>query len=401
LQGGSPTYGRRETFLAGLVLFGVGSALCAAAPGLELLLAARFVQGMGGAVVAPLALGNTTRAVSDAQRGWAVGVFASGGTTLLVLGPLLAGALLAVASWRWLFLVNLPVVAFAVVVGWRTITPSREAVPKPLRWHAVGLLLIGLTAFVVGCVELGTAPGAVAAALLVGGFAFLALFVRHELRTPAPLIDLRLLRDRMLATSLTALFAIEFAVFGVTVPLALYLQHGLGLGPVAAGMVLALAGLGTPLLSVWIGRITDRTGPRRPALPGLALATVGLLAVALLAPLGSVAILLPGLLVFAVTRPMVSPRPTPGRSSRSEASGARSPRAWRPRRASSGRCSGWPSPARSWPPYTALTWARATPRWSTGSRRRCSWPRPSARRRPWSCGCGCPGDVRPSAGHGR
>jgi predicted MFS family arabinose efflux permease len=131
------------------------------------------------------------------------------------------------------------------------------------------------------------------------------LFVRHELRAPAPLIDLKLLRDRMLATSLTALFAVQFAVFGVTVPLALYLQHGLGLGPVAAGLVLALAGLGSPLLSVWFGRITDRTEPRRLVLPGLALATVALLAVALPAPLGSVVVLLPGLLVFAVTRPMV------------------------------------------------------------------------------------------------
>ena len=299
-------YGRRDTFLAGLVLFGVGSALCAAAPTLELLIAARFVQGMGGAVVAPLALSNTTRAVSDAQRGWAVGVFAAGGATFLVLGPLLAGALLAVAGWRWLFLVNLPVVAFAVIMCWRAVTPSRESDPQPLRWHPVGLLLVGLGAFVLGCVELGTAStGLVAPALLLGGLAVLAVFVRVELRAAAPLIQLRLLRDPMLATSLTALFAIQFAVFAVTVPLALYLQHGLGLGPVAAGLVLALAGLGTPLLSVLIGRTSDRTGPRPLTLPGLGLATVALLAVALLAPLGGVGVLLPGLLVFAVTRPLV------------------------------------------------------------------------------------------------
>ena len=145
----------------------------------------------------------------------------------------------------------------------------------------------------------------VAPALLLGGLAVLAVFVRVELRAAAPLIQLRLLRDPMLATSLTALFAIQFAVFAVTVPLALYLQHGLGLGPVAAGLVLALAGLGTPLLSVLIGRTTDRTGPRALTLPGLALATVALLAVALLAPLGGVGVLLPGLLVFAVTRPLV------------------------------------------------------------------------------------------------
>lgn len=104
-------YERRRTFLSGLAIFGIASALCAVAPSLELLIAARFVQG---AVVAPLALGNTTRAVSDTQRGWAIGVLATGGASFLVLGPLLAGALLTVADWRWLFVVNLPVVVFAV-----------------------------------------------------------------------------------------------------------------------------------------------------------------------------------------------------------------------------------------------------------------------------------------------
>lgn len=304
-------YGRRATFLSGLALFGVGSMLCAAAPSLELLIAARFVQGMGGAVVQPLALGNTTRAVSDAQRGWAIGVLATGGTSFLVLGPLLAGALLEVADWRWLFVINLPVVAFALLTGSRTVTASREAVPLPVRWRGVGLLLAGLAAVVVGLVALGrpatgqAGPAGLASpTVLLGGVALLGLFVRHELRSAAPMIDLRLLGDRMLACSLATLFAIQFAVFGVTVSLALYLQHGLGLGALGAGVVIALAGLGTPLLSISIGRITDRRGPRALALPGLGLAAVGLLLLGLLAPLGGVLVLVPGLLVFALARPL-------------------------------------------------------------------------------------------------
>lgn len=243
-------FGRRRTFLAGLALFGLGSVLCAAAPTLELLVAARFVQGVGGAVVAPLALSNATRAVGDARRGWAIGVFAAGGTSLLVLGPLLAGLLLELGSWRGIFLVTVPVVALAWVTGYRSITPSRGG------------------------------PAAAAAP-----------------RAPV--------RDPLLVGSLVALFAIQFAVFAVTVPLTLYLQHGLGLTAVAAGVVLALAGLGTPLLSIATGHLADRRGPRALVLPGLALGTVALLVLAALAPLGGVAVLVPGLALFALARPVV------------------------------------------------------------------------------------------------
>lgn len=244
--------GRKRTFLGGLALFALGSMLCAAAPTVELLIAARFVQGTGGAFVQPLALSNTTRAVGDASRGWAIGALATGGTSLLVLGPLLAGLVLEVASWRWLFVLVVPVTAVALVTGWRSITPSRGEAPGPS-----------------------------------GGSA------RSLARRP------------MLVASLTALFAVQFAVFAVTVPLTLYLQHGLALGAVAAGLVIALAGLGTPLLSMTTGRMADRLGPRALVLPGLLLAAVALLALALLAPLDGVAVLVPGLLGFALARPVV------------------------------------------------------------------------------------------------
>lgn len=244
--------GRRRSFLAGLVLFAVGSAVCAAAPGLAWLVAARFLQGVGGAVVIPLSLGNTTRAVSDAQRGWAIGVLATGGTSLLVIGPLVAGLLLEVASWRWIFLVTLPVLAVSLILGWRSITASHGA-PAPNSGNRVFALV----------------------------------------------------RDPMLGTSLAALFAIQFAVFAMTVPLTLYLQHGLAEPVVTAGMVIALGGLGTPMLSIATGRRADRWGPRALALPGLALAAVALVTLALLAPLGGVAVLVPGLLGFALARPVV------------------------------------------------------------------------------------------------
>lgn len=296
-------WGSRRAFLGGLTVFGLASAACAAAPTLWLLLAARFVQGLGGAVMVPLALSITTGAVTPQRRGWAIGLLSTAGTSLLVLGPVAGGALVAV-DWRLLFLANLPVVAFSAVAAIRYIDGSRTALPHPTDWRMVALLLFGLTGLVVGLVEIADL-GPLAVAPLAAGLLALGVFVRKERHLPRPLLDFALLRDPMLGPSLAALFAIQFAVFGITLSLSLYLQHGLGLDAVRSGLVIAAAGVGTPLLSVVTGRLADRHGPRALVLPGLVLAAAGLAAAGSLAWYGSVVALLPGLLVFALARPMV------------------------------------------------------------------------------------------------
>lgn len=295
--------GRRRTFLVGLGVFGTGAALCALAPSLPLLLAARFVQGVGGAVVQPLALSTTTRTVGEDQRGWAIGLLATGGTSMLTLGPVLSGALLTF-GWRTLFLVNLPVVAFAMLATARWVTPSVENEPRPIDWLGLTVLLPGLAALVLGIA--GAAElGAFAGLAVLAGLVTIGLFVRVERRSQNPLIDVRLLGDPNLATCLGALFAIQFAVLGLTVPLAIYLQRGLGDSAFTAGLVIAVAGIGTPLLSMWSGRLADRHGARTLVIPGLTLAAVGLAAVAVAAGASGVWVLVPGLLVFTVARPMV------------------------------------------------------------------------------------------------
>lgn len=298
------TFGRRRFYLGGLALFGVGSVACALAPGIGALIAARFLQGAGGAIVAPIAFGTTTRAVPAEHRGWAVGVFSAGGTTFLAAGPLLAGALLGVASWRWVFLITLPVTLLSLVQGVRWLEPSRAASPLPVRPGPVLVLLAGLTAAVVGTTQLD-AWGWWAVASLGAGLAALAGFARHELRTPTPLIPLRDLGEPALAASLAALGAIQFVVLGLTVHLVVLLQHGLGASALAAGAVLALAGTCTPLLSTTTGRLTDRHGPRSLVLGGLVLVAAGLGWLALAAPALDVAWLLPGLLAVSLGRPAV------------------------------------------------------------------------------------------------
>ncbi len=296
-------FGRRKTFLVGLVIFAMGSALCAVAPSLPLLIAARFLQGIGGAAAQPLAMEIATRAVDDKQRGWAIGALATGGTSFLVIGPLIAGALV-IADWRWIFVVPLPVVAFVLAAGYRSIGTSRETLSRPIRWQPIAMLLIGLGSLVFGLVS-GEQLGIATIFPAVIGLLVLAMFALYALRVPQPLIEIPLLKNPMLATSLAALFAIQFAVFGVMVSLTHYLQHGLGLSGLAAGAVIALAGIGTPLLSLSAGRAVDAAGPRRLVLPGLVLTTAALLTLGLLSPLGGILVLLPGLIAFAAGRPAV------------------------------------------------------------------------------------------------
>jgi MFS transporter, DHA2 family, methylenomycin A resistance protein len=170
---------------------------------------------------------------------------------------------------------------------------------------SAGLLLGGLTATVVGVTQLGPWGVPRAAVCLVVGLALLGAFARHELRATRPLVPLDALREPALRACLAALFAIQFIVLGLTVHLVLFLEHGLGVTALASGAVLALSGLGTPLLSTTTGRWTDRHGARRLVLGGLLLAAGGLGWLALTAPARDLALLVPGLVAISLARPAV------------------------------------------------------------------------------------------------
>ncbi len=296
--------GRRPLYLGGLALFGVGTALCALAPSAGILIAARFVQGAGGAFVQPTGLAATTDAVPDADRGWAIGLLSTGGTSFLALGPIIAGALLHVFDWRILFAVPLPVVVYAFVEGWRSLPDQREPNPRPLSAGSVALLLGGLLLTVLGVSQL-TQWGWASVAPLAVGLVLLTTYAWRDLRADHPILPLHLLTDRRLATSLAALVAIQFAVLSVTVYLALYLQHGLGWSAFSAGIVIAGAGIWTPLLSLRTGRTADARGARVLVVPGLVLTTAGLAWLAATAHVEVVWWLVPGLVLFGLSRPLV------------------------------------------------------------------------------------------------
>lgn len=296
--------GRRRVFVAGLGVFAAGSLACAAAPTISVLLVARFVQGLGGAVLQPVSLGTTTRTVSRRDRGWAIGLLSTGGTSFLALGPLIAGLLLTVGSWRLIFVVTLPVLVFVIVAAMRWIAPSREETPVPVPVVDVVLLFGALTGIVVGIVGLSS-WGAWSAVPAGAGIVLGWRFGRRSRRSADAVLPLAMLHSWALAAPLTALVAIQFAVLSLSVYLMLYLQRALGFGPAAAAVVLGAAGVATPLLSLTAGRLSDAGATRRLVVGGLAIGTVGLTALGLVAPLRHGWWLVPGLVLIGLSRPMV------------------------------------------------------------------------------------------------
>src|SRR5204862_8108252 len=119
-------------FVIGAGLFGVGSIACASAPNEELLIAARALQGSGGALVVPLGMANATAALAEDRRGWVVGIVSTGATVFLALGPVIGGGLVELAGWRWIFLVNLPPIAAILVIALRSFPETRAAEREPL-----------------------------------------------------------------------------------------------------------------------------------------------------------------------------------------------------------------------------------------------------------------------------
>ena len=301
-------FGRRRLLLIGTGLFALGSILCALAPGEELLIAFRALQGMGGAFLIPLGIANATAALPDERRGWAIGIISTGATVFLALGPLIGGALVELASWRGIFLINLPALAVIALVALRSLPETRAPDRVPLDLAGLALLIGGLVALVFGLLgaqERGpTAPGTLA--LVGAGLVLLAALAVVERRKRAPLIDLRLLGAPAVAGSLIALFAIQFAILGLTVYLTLYLQHGLGFAPALAGALTLPTVLVAPLLSAYVGRMTDRIGPRGLVAGSMLLAALALGAIALLAGGRGVAALLPAFLMFGVARPIAT-----------------------------------------------------------------------------------------------
>ncbi len=283
LLGGSlgDRYGRKRMFLAGIVVFSGASALCAVAPNVAVLILARCVQGIGAACAMPESLALLSATFSGAERGRAIGTWSGFAAITSAAGPVLGGYLAQHASWRWVFLINIPI-ALAVIASSLGVPESRdEQMPPQLDVPGAVLATLGLGAFTYGLIRSqGAAPDAFAVAALIAGVVLLAGFVLAERRSPSPMMPLELFRSRAFsAANLYTLFL--YAALGGALYFVPYLLIDVqGYTPTAAGASLLPFVLLMFALSRWSGGLVARIGARIPLVAGALLAGAGFAAFA-------------------------------------------------------------------------------------------------------------------------
>lgn len=300
----SDRFGRRRVFVVGVTWFAVASLLCGMAPSLEALIAARITQGIGGALLTPGALAILESSFDPRDRSRAIGAWSGLGGIAGALGPFLGGWLVEAASWRLVFLINVPLAAVVVAVAQRHVPESRNP-DAGGRLDVAGALtaaagLAGLTYGFTAWPALGASSPTVIAALAVG-VAGMVGFMLVERRAQTPMLPLDVFRSRAFTAANLVTFAVYAALGGVFFLLVLQLQITAGFEPLAAGTALLPVTLLMLLLSARAGALAERIGPRLPMTAGPVVCACGFLLLARIGPRASyLTDVLPGVLALGL-----------------------------------------------------------------------------------------------------
>ncbi len=303
LLGGSlgDRYGRRRIFVFGVAWFTVASLLCAIAPSAEALIFARLLQGIGGALLTPGSLAMIESSFKPADRARAIGAWSGLGGVATALGPLLGGYLVEAVSWRAIFLINLPIGVFVVVMAGRHVPETRDPTASGrLDFLGATLAAVGLAGTTYALIEGPEAgfTGLIAAAAIGGVVALIAFFV-VERRSPSPMMPLEIFRSRQFSAANLVTFAVYAALGGVFFLLVSFLQISMGYSAIAAGAASLPVTVLMLLFSARSGALAQRIGARIPLTVGPLVIAVGLLLMTRIDPGDSyVTSVLPAVLVF-------------------------------------------------------------------------------------------------------
>jgi EmrB/QacA subfamily drug resistance transporter len=304
LLGGSlgDHYGRRRVFVIGVVWFAVASLLCGLAPTDEALVAARALQGIGGALLTPGSLAIIEASFRREDRGPAIGAWSGLGGVTAALGPFLGGWLIQTGSWRLIFLINLPLAAVVVWVSVRHVPESRDpGATGRLDWAGATLAAVGLAGVVYALTD-GPGLGWTSSRILVAGLvgvAALAAFLVWERRTRNPMLPLDIFASRQFSAANVVTFVVYGALGGSLFLLPIQLQQVVGYSPLASGVALVPITVLMLLLSARAGRLSARIGPRLPMTLGPLLVAAGFALLARIGPGASYLVdILPASLVY-------------------------------------------------------------------------------------------------------
>jgi EmrB/QacA subfamily drug resistance transporter len=306
LIGGSlgDRYGRRRIFVIGVIWFTLASALCALAPSVEVLIAARVFQGIGGALLTPGSLAIIEASFHKTDRARAIGAWSALGGIAGAIGPLVGGWLIEAVDWRAIFLINLPLGAFVAWAAPRYIPETRDETVKG-RLDILGSVLAavalgGITFALIRASEASSMDGGVVLALAVGLVAS-AAFIHVERRAEQPMLPLSIFSSRQFSAANAVTFVVYAALGGVFFLLVIMLQVVLGYSPIAAGSAALPVTILLLLFSARAGALAQRIGPKLPLTVGPVLIAIGMLMMSTIEAGDSyVASVLPGVIVYGI-----------------------------------------------------------------------------------------------------
>src|SRR3954462_13151620 len=270
-------FGRRKIFMMGVALFVAASAGCAFAGNVTMLLVARALQGVGGAMLVPGSLAMISAAFPEQERGRAIGMWSGFSGITAALGPVLGGWLVDRYSWQWAFLINIPLALVVLLICWMHVSESRSNAPRAMDGWGSLLATIGLGGVIYAFIEAPIAnwrSAEVLSALLIGSAAMVA-FVAVELRVRTPIVPLPLFRNRNFAGANLLTFWLYAALGGALFYFPLNLIQVQRYSASAAGAALVPFILIMFMLSRWAGRLVDRVGSKLPLVTGPAIAACG------------------------------------------------------------------------------------------------------------------------------
>jgi EmrB/QacA subfamily drug resistance transporter len=275
-------YGQRNLFAIGLVIFTVASALCGLSQNAGELIAARVLQGIGGAILTPQTLSIITTLFPPERRGAAFGVWGGVAGLATIAGPTVGGAIVTYISWQWIFFVNVPIGIAALIATFAIIPDIRPG--RRHGWDIMGVVLAtaGLFAVVFGLIEgqrfnwgeIGS-YGITIPEVIIGGVVLLAVFIVWERFQAEPLMPLSLFRDRNFAVANWIAAAISFGMLSLFLPIVIYLQSVRGFSALTAGLTFAPMSLTSMVVAPFAGRFADKVGGKYILLAGISLFTIG------------------------------------------------------------------------------------------------------------------------------
>ena len=283
-------FGQRTLFAIGLFVFTLASALCGISQSVNELIAARILQGVGGALLTPQTLAILTSIFPPERRGAAFGVWGGVAGLATIAGPTIGGAIITYISWRWIFFINVPIGIAALVATFAIIPDLRPG--RRQGWDLVGVALAstGLFGIVFGLIEGQrynwgqiTSTAITIPEIIGAGALLIVLFIFWERMQAQPLVPLSLFADRNFAVANWIAAAISFGMLSMFLPVTIYLQSVRGFSALTAGLTIAPMSLTSMLVAPFAGRFSDRIGGKYILMTGISLFTIGMASLAFVA----------------------------------------------------------------------------------------------------------------------